>query len=377
MEACRPQTLPPLRTRFFSEACAFFIVLCERCNIAINEKERYTRENLAMEACRPQTFLGEKYTGETVCNSEKNIEKLERSLLNLDGHQTYRTLTSLLSLIFFLAHTLMSPAGPFFCFAHFFKLLRFFSALIREAQRKGFDEEVPFFNRSQKEEIRNISQIILKNEPIKIPAPISLSFENHFDAIIMVDASAAGWAAIVCFPSLSSLSSLPSSQPNHSSDSFFTIPDNNSVRAECNFLLQQKWNEETSSSFASFQKFSAYAEPRAATIAIKTAKRLLKEKGKHSGRKIACITDHSAIVFSQRNYSSFYGGFSLNFFLNELFLSAYGDEDCVHFFYVVGNENLADGPSRNLSNISSNEIRIQRSETQIPPLKNFFYPHLE
>ena len=138
----------------FSDAVRLFISLCERFNIAINEKEKYTMDNLALEAIKTQTFLGEKYIGDRVCNAEKNLEKLERCLENLEGTQTYRTLISLLSLISFLSHTLMAPSGPFYCFAQFFKLFRLFSALTREAQRKGYDEKVPFLNLIQKEIIR-------------------------------------------------------------------------------------------------------------------------------------------------------------------------------------------------------------------------------
>jgi hypothetical protein len=152
---------------------------------------------------------------------------------------------------------------------------------------------------------------------------------------------------------------------------------NESVKAGSNFLLQQKWvSEGGNKNFSSESKFSAYAEPRAATLALKVAKGFLKEKGKEKKRKIALITDHSAIVFSQRNFSSFYSGFSLNYFLNELFLFAYQDEDEVDFYFVEGNKNLADGPSRNFCDVKNHELHVQACETQLPNLDTFFHPHV-
>ena len=89
---------------------------------------------------------------------------------------------------------------------------------------------------------------------------------------------------------------------------------------------------------------SAHAEPKAATEVL----RYLKQRNAITATShVAIITDHRAMVSGQRQYRSGYKGFSTSGPLNEFFSELYDNTLTRRdVFYVEGELNPADGPSR-------------------------------
>jgi hypothetical protein len=89
---------------------------------------------------------------------------------------------------------------------------------------------------------------------------------------------------------------------------------------------------------------SARAEPTAALLAIQWVRHFLNKEA-----RVAIITDHYAMAAGQRRWNSRFGGFSsagyhLNEFYRELYRGGGGE-----VFYVQGEDNRADGISRDPS----------------------------
>ena len=328
--------------------CKKFMILCDLFNITLNEREKYDDQFLFTHATAEHTLLGELYKGTKIFNSEKNLAKLDMAMRNLDSKDlTYRNLISIISLILFLVHTLMSPTGPFFSFASFFSLIRFYSSLSSIANREGYDKKVEFIQDKRKEELIKISNFLLSNPFSHLsPLPgISTEHKDYF-ALIICDACAIGWAAYISFPACSKT-----------------------------FLLQQRFNDKMKTKLRYSKNFSAHTEPLGATRAISFVKRYKEQFDReNTNKRIALVTDHAPIVFGQRKNNSFYSGFSSSFLLNNMFLNFYEDGWDTQAWYVAGPMNPADGPSRDIPPSSS--ILTNPSSFCFPHLSNFFHPHL-
>ena len=133
-------------------------------------------------------------------------------------------------------------------------------------------------------------------------------------------------------------------------------------------MIRQTW--------PSAVKHSAVAEP----MAISALFSFLLEKGIKSGEsefgpcsKIAVVTDHIALAYGQRRWWSHHGGFSPSFALNTCFTKLYNTFHEVQIFYVEGECNPADGPSRDTTPSpypSSSVISYN-----FPHLSSFFHPY--
>ena len=137
--------------------------------------------------------------------------------------------------------------------------------------------------------------------PILLPPPVRPSLADY-DAIVIVDACASGWAAYV-------------------------------VRREGTTLLRQR--------FASSSRMghSAHAEPLAAKLALQWVAWL-----QPAPQRVAVVTDHLALATAQRRRGI--GGQSTSFYLNDAFRYAYTHFVTVEFFHLPGAANPADAPSR-------------------------------
>ena len=329
------------------EVSFLFLSLCKQFSIKVNEEEKYTEEYIRENGNKSYIFLGENFLEENkkVKNTDSNLMKLEKAMkiLNTDPtNLTYKNLISILALILFLCHTLFSPSSFFFSYAQFFSLLRMMSGISSAATKKGWSEKIKFINENRLSQLNEISNKLLENKEVKIFPLIRPSLNNNdYFALVICDASASGWGAYIFFPSLNS-----------------------------SFCLKKLWSNKFS-----LMKHSAAAEPRALNCCISFVKDFFKKQNDcNNNKRIAVVTDHAAVVYGQRQWFSFYGGFSLSFFLNSLFLNSYSDGFATEFFYVAGELNPADGPSRDPSNSLS--LSVSPSSFCFPSLSLFYHPFI-
>lgn len=332
------------------EVSLHFLQLCKNFRITVNEEEKYTKEFIEKQGREDYVFLGENFLrgNKQVKNTEANLEKLKRAIEKMNTEPetlSYKNILSIIALIFFLCHTLFSPSSTFFSFAQFFPLLRFMSRISFLATKEGWNQKISFLNEARKREINHFADILLENKEVDtFPlSPPSLNHEDYF-ALVICDASASGWGAYIFFPHL-----------------------------QKTFCLKKLWNIKDKTTM----KHSASAEPRALNCCISYIKNVFarNEPSNKNNKKIAVVTDHAAVAYGQRQWYSFYGGFSLSFFLNSFFLNAYSDGFCTEVFYVQGELNPADGPSRDPSNTFS--LSVSPSSFCFPSLSNFYHPFLQ
>jgi hypothetical protein len=174
---------------------------------------------------------------------------------------------------------------------------------------------------------------LLTNAPVKpsafpLPPPEQLFAESSYDAIAIVDASATGFGAIVRF-----------------------VASGETVE------IRSGWEEHIA--------HSAWAEPRGATEIV----RLLRSRGM---RRIAVVSDHVALAQGQRKPLSGNNGFSRSFWLNEFYRALYDGGDG-EVFFVEGQLNLADTPSRNTM-LGDRRWHVAPYSGMFPSLHNFFHP---
>jgi hypothetical protein len=156
-----------------------------------------------------------------------------------------------------------------------------------------------------------------------------VSVAHAFDAVVVVDASALGWGAIVA------------------------------VRGEPPAELQAAWAEPL--------RHSAQAEPTAVCRVLGWL------RANHpAAHRVAVATDHSALWSSQRDPLSRLRGFSTAGALNSAHLALQRHGECVVFF-VAGAANPADGPSRSVVP-GSTLVRSRPFLGVLPPLASFLPP---
>ena len=105
--------------------------------------------------------------------------------------------------------------------------------------------------------------------------------------------------------------------------------------------------------------------------AVRRALRWAKEQVGGAAR-IAVVTDHMAIVTAQRRWYSSHGGFATGFHLNGCFEEAYSGCS-TEFFYVHGELNIADAPSRQTGLDAG--LRVRAANVNFPTLHHFSHPY--
>ena len=179
--------------------------------------------------------------------------------------------------------------------------------------------------------------------PVKPLTPMPASYvDKQYQIKVMCDASIRGWGAIV-----------------HA----------RLGGEEIGIHLQRRWREDESSLCA----HSASAEPKACHEALQW---LIEKQFILKTTKVAIITDHHAIPNAQRDPKTGFGGVGYGYFLNKLFLTS-NEYPGIHFFYVPGEQNLADPLSRNQLDKVGTTIKVTETPTAIPRLKSFYCRYAE
>jgi hypothetical protein len=213
-----------------------------------------------------------------------------------------------------------------------FEVLRVFSSNAQAAAASGWDIPATISS-SALEHLGRFAGPLLRNTPVQ---PLSFAVADLFnpqeyDGIIIVDASGSGLGALVLIVATGEL-----------------------------FEVSKGWDRAF--------KHSAWAEPLAARLLIQ----LTRSWGL---RRLAVVTDHEAMPRSQRRPWSGNGGFSLAFYLNDVFRTAYLDGDSCQFFTVPGDRNPSDRLSRSRS-VGDSAWRISPAvDKSFPPLSSFFHPY--
>ncbi|CAD2214073.1 hypothetical protein, conserved [Angomonas deanei] len=315
-------------------------------------------DDLLSMALANNTFLGEEYAWDTrlkervVRNSTKTVAKLNLCMRKCP-YYTCRSFVSMISLVLFAFHTTnKNPAGLFF-------LLKVYRAVYTEVSRTGGEWDVALNHvaPSVQEELRRVIDLLSRNEYARVSDKMQVTYdENAYDFIVYTDASGAGWGAIV-----------------HDTQTGETTG------------LQKAWvdelvvnpyygprGDERTTWFN--RKHSAHAEP---SYIVEVLQYLIETRVLTTGKRVAVVTDHEAIVAAQRKLNGF-GGIGRGYTLNRLFELTYNmlytEGILVVYFYIAGPQNPADTLSRVFHHHNSfGEIRtLDASGLRLPSLKETF-----
>jgi hypothetical protein len=290
--------------------------------------ENLSDEELLQYAVAPnKVFLGERYQALpcgkiAVCNTDSNLDKLSRAwerLLQFRRHQlaedvTPRHLCSFVGLLLWLANTI--DVNLYECQS----LLRAYSGLAQWALVNGWDTPLEYLHPAFISTVEPLLQYVTRNEPVALPAAVTSPDAGQFDITVCVDACAVGWGAYVA------------------------------VQGEV-FVLQQRWSGHVSA--------SAWTEPLAVARVFQWLRATF-----GGPRRVAVVTDHSALESKQRRWFSGNGGFSSAFFLNEAYRATYAEGWDTHFFFIDGSLNPADAPSRDPR--ATLQLTVRRADVVLP-----------
>lgn len=161
----------------------------------IDEWLALTDEEMAARAPADEEFLGSfyNYQNGTVCNTPSSLAKLKDVLSSGVYLSSRRRFAALMGLIIYMAATTSLPFAPYFC------LLRFFRRTASAGAGTGWDLPIDPIPESAREDLHNLTNILLANVPLTITAPRPES--GDYDKIIITDASAAGWGGLCFVPS--------------------------------------------------------------------------------------------------------------------------------------------------------------------------------
>lgn len=320
----------------FLKAMRTFLARVQHSGLLLNDAAEWDLDDQALlHRCAitdtPRTFLGEQYLRDAVCNTPATLDKLRLAMRKYDEWRadpstkyTMRNFASLVGVLLFLAHTVEISL------ARFFILLRAYGAMI--GKTTAWDQPCAFTSDEADAQLHAFADAVLRNEPRPFPVLMPPSFRvADYGAQVLVDASSNGWGAYVHFPD-----------------------------TQRTYVLRQRWGTRMGR--------SAHAEPKAAFLAVRWARQ------QRPGARVALVTDHHAIASGQRRWYSRNGGFSSSWHLNNLFDELY-ERGGGEVFYVEGEHNLADAPSRDCS--APLTMLAQSAQIHVPPLTEFLHPHRE
>lgn len=320
----------------FVSAVKIFLQRADEAGITLNDRETWNISDEAIlqrghrDFVQPFVFLGEEYNENTVRSCPRHVEKLQaaHSYMQEERFTTRRKFAGLVGLIVFMAHT--TGIGLW----RFFALLRAYARLVSPSA--GVYGDVQWDAPLQLQETVRADMtwavgLLVRNRPATISKLCPPGRGNHdYDVMIFVDASMAGWAALV-------------------------------QTRRGTFWISAGWKRA--------MQHSAHAEPMAAKEALRWAKR-------NGSTHIAVVTDHRALATGQRRWWSGFVGFSAAFPLNEFYLEFYGDIDLAKHrrdvYYVVGEGNIADGRSRSVN--VGDDFRVERTKTLFPSVTQYEHP---
>lgn len=327
--------------RLIVEAVRVFLKRCKQFGAQLNSD--YAGKDIAELADKNKndiTFLGEVYRGSGVRNTDRNINKLREAfariqdaLTNAKHGVTLRHIAAVIGLCTWMSHTIELHLRDHF------KLVRLFSRIAQSACTSRWDDPA-LVDANMVSVLSRFIGPIIQNNP-KVPTvyePIERFNDNQqYDAVVIVDACASGCGAYVQFPKSGRV-----------------------------IQIRRGWGRA--------MHHSAQSEPLAAAVVMDYLQ-------KHHGDvvNVALVSDHTPLPAAQRRPSSGNGAFSSAFFLNEMFRLFYRIDSAKNqIFYVKGELNPADGPSRNTF---IGDIHWHTEDvTEIfafPPLRSFQHPHLD
>ena len=309
----------------FNRAIDCFLRRCKAAGVMVKGDPQPGFDHAAVtHANDVATFLGEEYYVSAehpdvrgfVRNRRKNVEKLRdaytrlqrfivpehlrnptRSDVKSNPHAvTARQFIGCISLILWLAHTIDEPLHGMH------GLLQLYSKIARIGAN-DFDTPIPVSGNDVATIGRSIGRI-LENEWTAVPSYQATSHNSEdYDVVCIIDASRDGWGALT------------------------KMPNGETVE------LRAGWGHA--------MPRSAWAEPKAATTFLEW----LLQQGL-AGARVAIVGDHIAMASAQRRNATGNGGFSGGYYLNEFFATLYRNFSSPEVFYVEGELNAADRPSR-------------------------------
>jgi len=324
----------------FVRAVRTFFQRVRAARITLNDAAEWEGLSDDAMACRcavteaPRVFLGEKYVGDTVANSDAAVEKLtaalDRYVKRTDPEDpearqySHRNFASFVGLMLFMAHTVNVPLTKLHT------LLRAYGAII--SGTNDWDATCVISSEAVERQVLNLAAFLIRNEPVPLPVLRPPEPElDAYDVAIEVDASLAAWGAVVRF--------------------------NKSGRT---VTLQQRWSTPVS--------HSAHAEPRAGRRAVLWAR----AQPGFANARIAVVTDHVAMATGQRRWYASYGGFSTSFFLNSFFEELY-DHGGGEVFHIDGVRNGADQLSRDPR--APLTMAVREVDLSFTDLRSLRHPH--
>ncbi|CUF10151.1 TATE DNA transposon, putative [Bodo saltans] len=348
--------------RTLQQAVSMFLARCHKAKVIINPAEdvaghpirtdvhQMTLDELTSWALTPKVFLGEltDTTSNTCRNAPKNTLKLIQAwqrMNNLPDHPsrhpptdiTLRHGCALLSLILWMIHTHdihLSECAD---------VLRTYSRLAQRAHRDGYDTPMTHLDNRIRNMLQSYVQRIVTLDETGSPLPVEPSepscSDTDYDVIINSDSCEGGWAAYV-------------------------------RHGEHLTLLRQRWRPHSRTRF----DLSTVSEPVALTRALTWVQT---QPWYHKGLRIACITDHAAIVSGQERWWSSNGGFSANPYLNTCYLTMH--QTGAAAFFIPGEDNPADGPSRSPTLGNGDQLHATSAHGQAspaPPLALLEHPFI-
>lgn len=276
-----------------------FLVRVADGNLCLNDVDATTllemsEDELWEQRVESEDFLGEHYdyiTG-TVQNTMSTVEKALFIDRQLATHVTLtkRQVAAMYGLILYARHTINAPLAPYFTALRFLRTLE---------GHINWDARAPPIPVGVCQQLRALLAVIIANHPVLI---LPARDRGEIDTIIVVDASSAGWGAIVA---------------NHDSGGVFGF--------------SEPWPQPI--------RHSAVAEPRAIKRAIA---RFLHPT---DIRRVLIVTDHSPIVWAAPHDDGS-GGYARGYELNSLFYFISFYKSSFFFSFVSGVNNLADTLSR-------------------------------
>jgi hypothetical protein len=273
------------------------------------------------------TLLGEIYRGEYVYNTPEHLTKADAMISELEGgkRRSKRNICGLISLMCWIADTVDVHMCSLFALVKLWsdtvKLPVTWDTLVTLTK-----EEIA----SIRETMNKITQKQHKHKVEAFPA-IKPEEEEAYDFVALVDASASGWGAIV-----------------------------KCKNGEIWFFRQ---------GFHKLFLHSAWSEPLGATEMLRTIKE------KFGMGHIAVVSDHHALTGAQRRPISGNAGFSAAFYLNSFYECLYEFDPNAHIFYVEGEQNPADDPSRS-SDLHDPLLMEKCAINTFPPLNSFENPYI-
>jgi hypothetical protein len=324
--------------RDFLAAVKTFLGRCDAMRITLNDRNLWNLTDTEIlqrgriNRIGPFLFLGERYDGGLVRNTERNVANLveaHRLILLPGAVVTRRRFAAIVGLIIFMAHTVQVGLWGLF------SLLRAYARLVSPSSTDSNDVlwDAPVtLGPTVLADLAQVVGILQSNTPARLRPLLEPGRVNaDFDVVIIVDASATGWAAYVKLPS--------------------------GVK-----LVKSGW--------MSWTQHSAHAEPKAAKTALSWV------RTQTNFTHVAVVTDHEALAKGQRRWWSGYGGFSSSFPLNDFFAELYSGDDLSEWrrdvFYVAGPKNPADGPSRSVS--VGEPLTVSATDFVFPDVSTFTHP---